>query len=228
MEGSILHYSKLEQSGIIKGLDGKRVPFAIAEWKSASIPQKGENVDFVLVDNNATEIYSTKQTESTFDIEEKINYLKNSGAGEKLNVLLSSGIHNTFGFITTLIVLVTLFFPIIKIPLLGSYSLLTNPSGKLLCILLITLALFFYGGVTRLYIKILATTALTILFFKYYNIFSELLQANDLFSIVTDRRRGSGSIFHVITWSCIINFIASTLLAYSAFYKKYSKNDQAI
>lgn len=57
MKGQILGFDGAK--GAITGEDGNRYSFEVAEWKGDKIPQARDNVDFVVKDGAATEIYKT-------------------------------------------------------------------------------------------------------------------------------------------------------------------------
>jgi phage shock protein PspC (stress-responsive transcriptional regulator)/cold shock CspA family protein len=57
MKGHVLDYNVQSGSGLISGEDGKRYPFAAVEWKEATHPAKGQQIDFEISDNQAAGIY---------------------------------------------------------------------------------------------------------------------------------------------------------------------------
>jgi len=57
-KGTVLDYSIQANKGVISGDNGQRYSFQGAEWKDASNhPTKGCRIDFVAIDQNASEIY---------------------------------------------------------------------------------------------------------------------------------------------------------------------------
>ncbi len=58
MKGSILEFDESTRQGIISGDDGNRYELDINQWKSAKLPVVGAKVDFSVVDNGATAVYS--------------------------------------------------------------------------------------------------------------------------------------------------------------------------
>ncbi|MCY4046058.1 MAG: NINE protein [Cellvibrionales bacterium] len=57
MKGSILEFNETSRNGIISGEDNKRYTFDLSQWKGASLPKVGENVDFSTSDDQASAIY---------------------------------------------------------------------------------------------------------------------------------------------------------------------------
>ena len=139
MKGKILDYSIQNSSGIISGDDGNRYEFLNVEWKSDKLPKINQKVDFIIDGNNAKGIYlenSSIQLD-TNELKSKLSEIRNS---EKVNSVISNGIQNKFGFIVSLIIGISLFFPIIKIPFLGEISLLDTGLGKLIFVLILILS----------------------------------------------------------------------------------------
>jgi len=97
-------------------------------------------------------------------------------------------------------------------------------TGKFLLVLLIVLAVFFYGGATRLYTRILAGVVLGILFFQYYDLFSALNQASGFIG----GSQNSPNLFNLIQWGTFINVAACAALFYATYVKSYTNNEKAI
>lgn len=57
MKGTLLNYNLAESLGIITGDDGNRYIFQGLDWKENELPQKGMSLDFIPVQNSATEVY---------------------------------------------------------------------------------------------------------------------------------------------------------------------------
>lgn len=55
MEGIVLDFNQTE--GVIRDHDGRRYTFAMTEWQSAEIPERGAVVDFVVDGERARQIY---------------------------------------------------------------------------------------------------------------------------------------------------------------------------
>jgi hypothetical protein len=259
MEGTVLHFNETEKKGVLRDNDGNRYEFVADEWGSVMKPKSGLLVDFVAKDNVATQIYTLSSvgiSEISNNISEKIVNFQDSDIGKKISekivnlqvtdigkkvaALFTNGIHNKFGMLATIAVLVSLFFPIIKVPFLGMASIFNFEAGKYLFTILIILSIFFYGGATKLYIKILTGIVLGILFFLYYDLFSGLNQANDLFSgmdqskhLFTNdysrsEKQNSPNFFSLVSWGAYVNVAACVALFMVSFVKKYINNEEAI
>lgn len=57
MDGRVLHFAADEQTGLIRGSDGQRYPFAAADWRSPHPPAPGDGVDFDVAEGGAVEIF---------------------------------------------------------------------------------------------------------------------------------------------------------------------------
>ena len=89
MKGYVLNFDTHSKMGSISGVDGNRYSFEESQWKDSVAPIKEQEVDFVLLENKATEIF----------------VIKNSSA-ENTSILLglvAIGITFFFGFIGTFI-----------------------------------------------------------------------------------------------------------------------------
>jgi len=94
MQGTILEVSMQSSSGIISGEDGARYNFAFNQWRAQGIPNKGQRVDFMPQDQNATEIYSTQSSGGVTEIFEGD---KNKTVAALLGILLGSlGAHKFY------------------------------------------------------------------------------------------------------------------------------------
>jgi hypothetical protein len=224
MEGTVLHFDESSNKGIVRGEDGDRFEFTNTDWNSSGSPRTGAKVDFVAKDNIASEIYAVSSPSIAGNVAGKISDFQGSGLGEKISALFGNGLHNKLGFLAALAVLVSLFFPVIEIPLLGKGSLISTGTGKFLLVLLIVLAVFFYGGATRLYTRILAGVVLGILFFQYYDLFSALNQASGFIG----GSQNSPNLFNLIQWGTFINVAACAALFYATYVKSYTNNEKAI
>lgn len=60
MKGKVLDYNTESRSGIISGADGSRYVFNITNWKSATLPSAGGEVDFSIIGDEAEAIYLVK------------------------------------------------------------------------------------------------------------------------------------------------------------------------
>ena len=62
MKGKLLDYKTESRSGIISGADGSRYAFNINNWKSATLPSAGSEVDFSVSGDDAEAIYLVKSS----------------------------------------------------------------------------------------------------------------------------------------------------------------------
>ena len=224
MEGTVLHFDESTKKGVVRSENGDRYDFTDGDWKSSGTPRAGAKVDFVAKDNFASEIYVISST----SISGKLSEFQASELWLKISALLGNGMHNKFGIIAAVAVLVSLFFPVIEIPFLGKGSLINGGTGKMLFILLIVLTTFFYGGATRLYTRILGGVILGILFIQYYDLFTGLNQANDIFGSLGGRSRNAPNFFNLVRWGAFVNIAACVPLFFATFINRYTNNEKAI
>ncbi len=237
MEGIVLNYDKSTNKGILRNNSGEEFEFSDTDWKSNGGPRTGTKVDFVAKDNLASEIYTVGSPVISAGIADKLSEFKESGIKEKLRALFVNGIHNKIGFTITVAVLLSLFLPIIEIPIIEvQLCLIHGLTGKFLFVLLVVLAISFYGGVTRLYTRILASIVSGIVFFNYYQLFSELSQASDfvggLFSSSDTTDLFSllqlGVLFSLLQWGVFVNIVACVLLLLQTYRGEYFTNQETI
>lgn len=57
MKGKVLTYDPQNGTGIISSDDGNRYPFSLTDWKDTTEARVGVGVDFIVSENQATEIY---------------------------------------------------------------------------------------------------------------------------------------------------------------------------
>jgi len=232
MKGIVLDFSLQQSSGVISGSDGKRYKFASANWKQDRHPFQGMKVDFdINEEGEAVEIYPDLEGRGSFsgasanfsnDVVQKITEFSQSSLGQRLSALLTHGLHNRFGLIVSIMTLLSLFFPIIETALSGEYRIIDSGSGKLLFVLLILLAILFYGGSTRLYVKILTGVILGIIFVDHYDSLSKLNSINRTFGF---SHRNSPSSF---SWGLWINIVACITLLFASFIGGYTSNKDAV
>ena len=232
MEGTVLHFDESTQKGVVRSENGDRFEFTGSDWASNGSPQTGVKVDFVAKDNSASAIYAISSPGFSVNVAGKLSDFQGSGVGQKISALFGNGLHNKAGLVAALVVLVTLFLPVIQIPFVGSGSLMELGPGKLLFILLTVLAIFFYGGATRLYTRILGGVILGILFFQYFDLFSGLNQmtstATGLVGLLGGDRGDAPNFFQLVKWGAFVNVVACVVLFYATYIKKYSHNEKAI
>lgn len=228
MEGTVLNYDESTNKGVLRNESGDRFEFTNTDWKSNGSPRTGAKVDFVAQDNIATEIYAVSSPSISGGVADKLSEFQGSGLGQKISALFGNGMHNKLGLLAALAVLVSLFLPVIEIPFLGKGSLINDGTGKLLFVLLLVLAVFFYGGATKIYTRILGGVVLGILFFQYYDLFSGLNQANDVFGSFGGRSRNSPNFFNLVQWGAFVNIATCMVLFFATFIKGYTNNEKAI
>jgi hypothetical protein len=228
MEGIVLHFDESTNKGVVRSENGDRFDFTDSDWKSNGAPRTGAKVDFVAKDKVASEIYAASSPGISGNVAEKLSDFQGSGLGQKISGLFGNGMHNKLGLLAAVAVLVSLFFPVIEIPFLGKGSLINDGTGKFLFMLLIVLAIFFYGGATRLYTRILGGVVLGILFFQYYDLFSGLNQANDFVGLFGGRSRNAPNFFNLVQWGAFVNIAACVVLFLATFIKGYTNNEKAI
>lgn len=62
MKGKILDFT-FQNGGLIAAEDGSRYNFAVTEWKDKTLPERGQEVDFVVRDGVAVEVFAEVDTE---------------------------------------------------------------------------------------------------------------------------------------------------------------------
>ncbi|WP_019676383.1 hypothetical protein [Arsukibacterium perlucidum] len=226
MEGTVLHYDDTTKTGIIKNDSGDRYDFGSADWKSGGNPRIGDKVDFVASDKVASDIFIIKSTVqlNMGNVTDKLAGFQSSDVGQKISALFTHGVHNKLGFFASLAVLISLFFSVVEVPLYGSVSLIAGATGKLTFLLLIVLAILFYGGATKLYTRVLAGVALTLLFLQYYNMVSDLMELFRYGRV----GRNTPNIFALFQFGALINIIASVVLFVAAFFRPYRNNEHSL
>jgi hypothetical protein len=75
MKGQVLYFDGIK--GIISGEDSKRYKFNLNQWKEQIEPQKGYQVDFEPLNDEAREIYLIEIPKNSFIKEDKISEVKN-------------------------------------------------------------------------------------------------------------------------------------------------------
>jgi len=213
MKGKILDYSIQNSSGIISGEDGNRYEFTNAEWKNDKAPKVNQRIDFEADGKNAKGIYleSLNIQLDTDGLKSKLTDVKNS---EMLNNITSQGIQNKFGFILSLITVFALFFPIIETPFFGTAALIDGGMGKLLFVLLIVSAFLFYSGMQHIFVKICVSAIAIIVLFQFYDLFSALNSAVDMFG---------GNFFQLLRFGTPILILLTLILLYAGFKKGYKE-----
>ncbi len=129
----------------------------------------------------------------------------------KISALFNNGFHNKIGVFATLAVLVFSWLPIysgfgLYVPLIN----LIAKSGykSLFVILLLVLAILFYGGATRLYTRILGVILLVMmsLFVSIPAVITKL----------------------PVAWGMYVNLVAWAALLLAIFFTKYTNNEESI
>jgi len=229
MKGKILDYSIQESKGLIAGDDGNRYSFQNSEWKGAKAPSINQRVDFEIDGKNATGIYL--DASSSFDTEKiksSLSDIQNSElfttAQGNVNKIVKAGAQNKMGFTVSILMAIALFFPIITIPLIGSFSLMSDTWGKVAFLLLIVLSALFYSGVKRIFVKIVVGLVATIVTLLFYDLFSGLSQGNDLMNAFGSRRSNDIGLFNMLRFGVIFIIPLSIALLVLGFKSKYKEN----
>lgn len=242
MKGTVLDFSLQNSLGVISGSDGKRYKFIPSNWLNDKPPSQGMKVDFdISEDGQAVDIYPDLDASSPFsdtfksgantffsEISQKLGQLTKSGVGVRFKSLFSEGLHNRIGFIFSLITLASLFTPILDIPFVGEYRIMDEGVGKTLFNLLIVLSIFFYGGISRLYVKILCGVIIGLLFVRYYDLYSLLSQLNNLSKTIFDTAgvNNAPNVFTILRWGILFNIISCLVLYFASFKNVYRTNDK--
>lgn len=191
MEGRILDYNSQKENGLIRGNDGNRYEFNASDVRSQSPICVGETVDFKSDGENAFDIYiikvhnfpTTSGIISGFTNEENINKITQK-AKEIINQSTQGGNHNTLGFTTCLMAIITLFLPLVKeMQIEGKYfktRLIEDSIGVISLFLLIVLAYLFYKGSKRIQTKFLTGITSGLLLCGVYDMFEPM---RDLFKL---------------------------------------------
>lgn len=219
MQGKILDYSVQSSSGIISGNDGNRYTFENSQWKSDKSPSVNQIVDFEIEGSNAIGIYldSSSSNFNTDELKEKMSDIKNSdtvkNAQSNINNALKDGVQNKFGFIVSIITAIALFFPVIAIPFLGNVSLLDGGWGKISLAGLIVIAILFYYGAPKLFVKIGVGVVGGIILMQFYDLLSSLSSGSDMMNS-----------FGLLRFGTYILIPMTFVLLFSGFKAKYVEN----
>ncbi len=235
MEGIVLHYDPTNQNGIIRDEGGNRYSFAVAEWASAGTPIIGARVDFMAHDGEARQIFAAPGSISPAPVAPAPGTTSTSSgqasAGDfanRIQNLFTNGLHNGFGLAAAIVAIVSLFMPVLAAPFgLGSANLIDLGSGKLALILLIVVAILFYGGATRLFTQIAVALVFAVLLYQYQEIYSKLSQANSMAGMF-GRTADTPNFFGLLRLGALINIVACIALGYAAFSRAYRHNSKAI
>lgn len=150
-------------------------------------------------------------------------FMTTAAPADKFKALFTSGMHNPIATVLAAITAISLFFPLIEIPFLGTASMISDGSGKLLFVMLSILTIGFYGGLNGFYVKLLAAISLLFMLFQLYELFSGLQQGSLLMGAFGGR--GSDvSIFDTLSWGAYVNVLAAIGLSVITFTKKSSQN----
>lgn len=143
---------------------------------------------------------------------------------DKFKALFTSGLHNPVATVLAAFTAISLFFPLIEIPFFGTASMVSDGPGKLLLLMLVVLAVGFYGGLNSIYIKIFAAVTLAFMLFQLYELFSGLQQGSDLLGMFGGERARNVSVFDLLSWGAYVNTIAAIALAVVTFTTKSQQN----
>lgn len=102
-----------------------------------------------------------------------------NAASEKFKAIFTSGMHNKAAFLVTIGAIISMFFPIANAGF-ATIGLLNNGLGVLCLIGYIVLACFLYGGVDKVYARIIAVVVVVLMLLSLIGIYSDLNSLNDL------------------------------------------------
>ena len=234
----MLYYSNKLNVGLIRSEEGERFGFTAADCEVSTIMQKGLSVIFETEGKSAKNISLDDSQQRIEPKPEVAAVAKNQEIGEKLKALFLYGQHNKFGVIASLVLLLSIFLPAFKIPILGTSSLVSLDMGNTLFALISVTALLFYGGATRLYAKILTFCVFGVLLLQYFNLATgssavteALGQANQLMSAFGGRhgiKVPVPSFMDMVQWGVFVNLLACLALGYAVYKKEYSSNSATI
>lgn len=258
MEGKVLHYSESENTGIATNNEGDRFTIKKEQWLSDESPKVGDKIDFTPIEGEATQIflvptaYNVKELSgrvigAASDASMKLNEFRHSengeriasyfshGVGLKVASLFGHGIQNKIGTYLSIFVLLSLFFPTIAG---DSSGLFDYEKGTILFVLLAILAIFFYGGATRLIVMVLSSLVLTIFFFEYYEFYTvfsqdyESMKGMNSMLGMFGQKQNIGSLhtgfLKWLGWGSYVNILACAGLLIITFLKKYKVNEHSI
>jgi hypothetical protein len=238
MQGVVLYYSCKFQIGLIKNEMGERFGFTFDDWRVSAVIEKGMPVVFDANGRTAKNITLDETRPQTVGSYAAEAVVENNVFSEKLKALFLSGQHNKFGFTISLILLVSIFLPAFKIPILGTSSLVSLDMGNTLFALISAVAILFYGGATRLYAKIITFCIFGVLLLQYFNLATgssavteALGQANQLMSAFGGRhgiKVPVPSLMDMVQWGVLVNLLACLGLIIALFKKGYSSNSKTI
>ena|GEM_PF-921926 len=214
MEGRILHFDAQRDEGVIRGDDSRRYSFVANEWMLEGRPRVGLRVDFEVDGNQATSLYPI----SPQAVSERLGIVASdwpaTETGKRFTAAFSRGAHNVPAIWAVAAVFLSLFFPVMRIPFVASYTLLDGATGKFIFLFLLILGGLFYVGIRAAYTKVLAGITLGMLFLQYVNFFS-MFRSADI---------GQLTSYGVIAWGVYANIAASLFLLWAAFIRRYEIN----
>ncbi|TLT02326.1 hypothetical protein [Aliarcobacter cibarius] len=220
MKGKILDYNIQDSKGAISGNDGNRYYFENSEWKGNVSPKVNQVVDFETDGQNAKSIYLVKTSGielSDINSDEKIGALK-----DKLNTIKNNGMQNKFGFIISLIMVVFIFVPIIKLNMgfnIVELSVIDYTLGFVGLVSSLVSAFLFYSGGKQLYTRVaVAVTSIINLLF----IIDVVSAINSMVAFVGSRRLNFfDALFQTANFGTALFLAVMVLYAFSALKKNY-------
>lgn len=227
MKGKILDYNIQESKGLISGENSERYEFSNSEWKSEKAPAVGQTVDFEIDGNNAKGIYlESSNIFDSNDIKEKISQINNSemlkNTQSQVKDVLKNGVQNKFGFILSIVFIIALFLPVIKIPFAGTANLLDDSWGKFCLFMSIVLAIMFYSGIKHIFVKVVAGIILFIITMQFYDLFIGLYDTGKMMNAFGGNRRGNDvNLFSLLQFGTYIIIPLTFVLFYASFKRKY-------
>lgn len=227
MKGKILDYNFQESKGVISADDGNRYYFENSEWKGSVSPKANQVVDFEIDGTNAKVIYLVKTSVSLEDVADKLNVQeKIAFSKNKLEIIRKNGLQNKFGFIISIILLVSIFLPIISINLgfgIGEeVAIIDSTFGYITLLGIVISAFLFYSGGKQVFTKIAVVVVLStiiIFFFSIYNNISALVELSG------NRRISAIEIFanSLNLFYFVIIIVSAVLHVINGFKKSYKE-----
>lgn len=226
MEGIILSVGQEGNTGIVRNGSGERFVFSSEDWMSDSPPQPGMSVDFLVDGDKAGNIYATNPVGFGQKIYQCLLKIRKREFGEKVVDFFSGGNQNKMGFYVSVVFLVSLFLPMLSIPMMGSFSMSDSGSGTLLLLLVVVSGIFFYGGARKFYLGLSVVAFTVVLISAYYELFRIFSQAGTWINIAGGAAINDfQDIFYFLEIGMFSNILLLPPLFYFAFTKKYVERE---
>lgn len=191
MRGVIQRYNKEEKTGVIIAFksdskyDKTKYTFMRKDFKALGEPKSGMRVEFSMKGNTAINIdKDISASIGRLYKQNNINSFSILGFGKQLEALFENGMHNKFGFIASIAMIICLLLPLVDINIYldarnnQNVQLVNMWYGKIAFVMLIASCIFFYGGMKRFYIKIFNGILSTFIAIGFTEIFVEIQNIN--------------------------------------------------